>query len=273
MKTTHFRRFFLTIISVLMVGVFSCICVSADELDTAEPIKLDQEKSITAYKDYGNIQWSHYYKFTAPYTGLFEIATTPFESNSISVTDLEGHYICGSDYNPYTKKVDSVADLIKGRVYYIEIQGYEDYSEHSQIAIRTSIKKHSHRLGSYTYIYSDDNDTGLFYRECLCNNCGYKNLFFKNRPSISKLTKGKKKFTARIRYKYDVQFQLQYSTNKNFKKAKSTTLFVYESKTIKKLRKKKTYYVRVRAYTTANNGISNVKVYSPWSAVKKVKTK
>lgn len=271
MKTTHFRRFFLTIISVLMVGVFSCICVSADELDTAEPIKLGQEKSITAYKGEEDIYWSHYYKFTAPYTGLFEVSSTPFESNSISVTDLEGHYICGSDYNPYTKKVDSVADLVKGRVYYIEIQGYEDYSEHSQIAIQTSIKKHSHRLGSYTYVCSDY--TGLFYRECLCNNCGYKNLFFKDRPSISKLTKGKKKFTARIRYKYDVQFQLQYSTNKNFKKAKSTTLFVYESKTIKKLRKKKTYYVRVRAYTTEDNGISNVKVYSPWSAVKKVKTK
>lgn len=271
MKTTHFRRFFLTIISVLMVGVFSCICVSADELDTAEPIKLSQETSITAYKGEEDIYWSHYYKFTAPYTGLFEIATTPFESNSISVTDLEGHYIGGSDYNPYTKRVDSAVDLVKGRVYYIKIYGYEEYSEYSQIAIQTSIKKHSHRLGSYTYVCSDYN--GLFYRECLCNNCGYKNLFFKDRPSISKLTKGKKKFTARIRYKYDVKFQLQYSTNKNFKKAKSTTLFVYESKTIKKLRKKKTYYVRVRAYTTANNGISNVKVYSPWSAVKKVKTK
>lgn len=273
MKTTHFRRFFLTIISVLIVGVFSCICVSADELDTAEPIKLDQEKSITAYKGEEDIYWSHYYKFTAPYTGLFEITSSSFEDNSIDVTDLEGHYISESEYNPYTKKVETAVDLEKGRVYYIKIYGCEEYSRFPQIVIRTSIKKHSHRLGSYTYIYSDDNDTGLFYRECLCNNCGYKNLFFKNRPSISKLTKDKKKFTARIRYKYDVQFQLQYSTNKNFKKAKSTTLFVYESKTIKKLRKKKTYYVRVRAYTTANNGISNVKVYSPWSAVKKVKTK
>lgn len=54
MKTTPFRRVFLTIISMLMVGVFSCMCVSADELDTAEPIKLGQEKSITSYKDEAN---------------------------------------------------------------------------------------------------------------------------------------------------------------------------------------------------------------------------
>lgn len=105
MKTTHFRRFFLTIISVLMVGVFSCICVSADELDTAEPIKLGQEKSITAYKGEEDVYWSHYYKFTAPYTGLFEVSSTPFEDNSINVTDLEGHDISYAKYNPYTKRV------------------------------------------------------------------------------------------------------------------------------------------------------------------------
>lgn len=67
----------------------------------------------------------------------------------------------------------------------------------------------------------------------------------------------------------------KYSTRqtRTSKKAKSTTLFYPESKTIKKLSKKKTYYVRVRAYTTEDNGISNVKVYSPWFAVKKVRTK
>ena len=113
MKTTHFRRFFLTIISVLIVGVFSCICVSADELDTAEPIKLGQEKSITAYKGEEDIYWSHYYKFTAPYTGLFEVSSTPFEDNSIKVTDLEGHDISYAEYNPYTKRVESAVDLVK----------------------------------------------------------------------------------------------------------------------------------------------------------------
>lgn len=272
MKTTHFRRFFLVIISVLMVGVFSCICVSADELDTAEPIKLGQEKSITAYKGEEDIYWSHYYKFTAPYTGLFEITSSSFEDNSIIVTDLEGHYTSEGEYSPYTKKVETAVDLEKGRIYYIKIYGCEEYSRVPQIVIRTSIKKHSHRLGSYTYAY--DSGRGLFYRECLCYGCEYINLHFKNKPSISKLTKGKKKFTAKISYKYDEgPFQIQYSTNKRFKKAKSTTLYYRGSKTIKKLSKKKTYYVRVRAYTTAYNGISKVKVYSPWSAVKKVKTK
>ena len=63
-------------------------------------------------------------------------------------------------------------------------------------------------------------------------------------------------------------YQLQYALNKKFKKKKS----VQTKKTkyiIKKLKKKKTYYIRVRAYKM--NG--KKKVYGKWSMVKKVKIK
>ena len=59
---------------------------------------------------------------------------------------------------------------------------------------------------------------------------------------------------------------MQYSTNKKFKKAKTKTA-KKTNLTIKKLKKKKTYYVRVRAYTLDASG---KKVPGQWSAVKKV---
>ena len=61
-------------------------------------------------------------------------------------------------------------------------------------------------------------------------------------------------------------YQLQYALNKKFKKKKSiqTKKTKY---TIKKLKKKKTYYIRVRAYKM--NG--KKKVYGKWSTVKKSK--
>lgn len=67
-------------------------------------------------------------------------------------------------------------------------------------------------------------------------------------------------------------YQIQYSTNKNFKakytKSKTTKK---TSVTIKKLTSKKTYYFRVRAYKTDS---AKKKVYSKkWSKVKKVKIK
>ena len=63
-------------------------------------------------------------------------------------------------------------------------------------------------------------------------------------------------------------YQIQYAPNKKFKKAKRKTV-KSTSVTIKKLKKKKTYFVRVRAYRL----VDGKKVYGKWSSVKKVKVK
>lgn len=66
-------------------------------------------------------------------------------------------------------------------------------------------------------------------------------------------------------------YQIQYSTSKNFAKAKTVKIAGAKkySTTIKKLISKKTYYVRVRAYRTANRKT----VYGAWSGSKKVVVK
>lgn len=66
-------------------------------------------------------------------------------------------------------------------------------------------------------------------------------------------------------------YQIQYSRKKSMKGAKNITIKKANttSITIKKLKKKKKYYVRIRTFIL-NNGVS---VYSPWSAKKAKKTK
>ncbi|MBQ9061141.1 MAG: fibronectin type III domain-containing protein, partial [Firmicutes bacterium] len=66
-------------------------------------------------------------------------------------------------------------------------------------------------------------------------------------------------------------YQVQYSLKKNFKSAKTKNVKGYKktSLKIKKLKKKKNYYVRVRTYTNYDGWT----YYSDWSKVKKVKTK
>ena len=69
-------------------------------------------------------------------------------------------------------------------------------------------------------------------------------------------------------------YQIQYSTSKNFKKAKTVEVSAKSaSKVLKKLKKNKKYYVRVRSYkvTKVNNKSKNV--FSAWSAKKALKTK
>ena len=92
-------------------------------------------------------------------------------------------------------------------------------------------------------------------------------------PSKVKLTSAKngkgKKLTVKWKKVTGAKgYQLQYAMNKKFKKKKSVQTKKTKY-TIKKLKKKKTYYIRVRAYKM--NG--KKKVYGRWSTVKKVKIK
>ena len=100
---------------------------------------------------------------------------------------------------------------------------------------------------------------------------GTKTLTFKINPKatkISSLKAGKKAFTV----KYSKQtsgsgYEIQYSTSSKFKSAKTVKITKNKtvSKTVKKLKAKKTYYVRVRVVKGSYK--------SAWSKVSKVKTK
>ena len=80
---------------------------------------------------------------------------------------------------------------------------------------------------------------------------------------------------AEVRWKKTADvtgYQIQYATDKNFRKGAKIVTVKGKSKTsgtIKKLETKKTYYIRVRTYKT----VSGVKYYSAWSRAKKVKIK
>lgn len=65
-------------------------------------------------------------------------------------------------------------------------------------------------------------------------------------------------------------YQVQYALDKRFRKSMKTVTMKGTSKTISKLKKKKTYYVRVRAYRKDSLGKY---IYGSYSSVKKLKIK
>ena len=94
------------------------------------------------------------------------------------------------------------------------------------------------------------------------------------KPSFSGTTPGKKAFTVKWKKVRSVTgYEVQYSTGKKFPKKTSLIKNVKKSGAssarIKKLKARKKYYVRVRAYKTVNGK----KYYSKWSKVKTVTTK
>lgn len=91
--------------------------------------------------------------------------------------------------------------------------------------------------------------------------------------SLSKVTAGKKAFTATWKKQTTktTGYQIQYSTSSKFKNAKTVTVKKNKTTktTVKKLKAKKKYYVRIRTYKT----VGKKKYYSSWSKAKAVKTK
>ena len=107
------------------------------------------------------------------------------------------------------------------------------------------------------------------------NYSGTKVLTFKIDPaktSVSKLTAGKGSITVAWKKASQVTgYQIQYATSKSFSGAKTVTIAGGSTTkyTLKSLKSKKKYYVRVRAYKT----VGSTKFYSAWSASKNIKTK
>ena len=93
------------------------------------------------------------------------------------------------------------------------------------------------------------------------------------KPSILTAKNNKKKSVTLSWSKKDGAngYQVQYSTSKKFKSKKTVEITGSDITTtrLKKLKKKKNYYIRVRAYKT----VDGRKQYSAWSAKKKVKIK
>lgn len=113
------------------------------------------------------------------------------------------------------------------------------------------------------------------------NYSGSKSMTYSINPkgtSVSKVTVAKKGFkvTWKKQKTQTTGYQVQYSTDKNFKKNNKTVTISKNSTTSKsvgKLKAKKKYYVRVRTYKTVKFGGKSVKLYSGWSKAKSVTTK
>lgn len=87
--------------------------------------------------------------------------------------------------------------------------------------------------------------------------------------AIKKITKTGKKMTLTFPKVEGVNgFEISYSTNKNFKKPTKIVTTTKQKITIKTSSRKKTYYVKVRAYTIDS---SNQKIYSTYSKVITIK--
>ena len=166
--------------------------------------------------------------------------------SNVSVKDLKSSYV-------YTGKViePSIRLMLNGKAL-----SAEDYS--------ITYKKNK-SVGLATVIVTGKNAyTGIVQKQFR---------ILPKETKINKLSAGKKKIT--IKWKQQTLqtkgYEISYSLKKNMKSAKTIKISNTKttSKTVKNLKSKKTYYIRIRTYKKVNG-----KMYvSSWSKVKSVKVK
>ena len=110
----------------------------------------------------------------------------------------------------------------------------------------------------------------------LGNYTGSKTVYFYIAPKASQLSSvvSTSAKSMKLKWKKDTKatgYQIYYATKSNFAKKKVITITKSKtsSKTIKKLKSNKTYYVKMRSYKK----VGSKKIYGDWSTVKSVTIK
>lgn len=148
-----------------------------------------------------------------------------------------------------------------------------------EVIVKDSEGKKLVKGTDYTVSYSEGRKNIGTYKVTVVlkgNYTGSQALTLTIRPPKTAITKvsalkGGFKVKWEKKSKYSDGYQIEYSLKENFSKAKTVTISKTgtTSTTVKNLKNKKVYYVRVRTYTNVNGK----KVGSTWSAAKKIKTK
>jgi len=197
------------------------------------------------------------------YSAIFVTTTTP---EKVSNTNFAS---ATNDVTIEWKKVSGAT----GYEVYMSTSSNGNYSKITTISNNNTLKYKQTKLAAgktYYFKVRAYRTVGNTYFGPFSN--AYETTTKTNTPTISKLKAGKKKITVKLKKVSGANgYQVQYSTNKKFKKNKKSKNISKKTtkKTISKLSAKKKYYVRIRAYRKVNGK----KIYSGWSKVKSVTTK
>lgn len=215
------------------------------------------------------------------------IGKAAFQNNTGN-TRISGHPVLVLTNNSKLLKVNTADEnfrvqlrsLAKNgtKVYGLKNKTYSGKSQTQKVTVKNSMM--TLNSGSeYKVSYSGNRSVGTAKIKItgIGNYNGTITKTFKINPkgtSLKSVKKSKKSFKATWKKSsktWTTGYQVQYSTSKKFKKAKTATVKSYKKTkvTVKKLKKRKTYYVHMRTYKT----VKGKKYYSGWSKVKKVKTK
>ena len=211
----------------------------------------------------------------SPQLEASDLQKCPYDASLVSIPTLlvsgtgitDNAFIC-----PPEKSMLPAFKKIKSDVYAARMQGVEHADSimqtHPYMIAWFDYKLSGNKTAAQAFIgKSPELKTNKKWQDYKCKiNC--------KAVSLTGVKADKKSFKAKWETVSGITgYQLQYSTAKSFSKNTYKTLLISDkkaaSKTVKKLKAKKTYYVRIRSYRS----VGGVKYYGKWSSALKIKTK
>ena len=236
-------------------GIKSYKCVKCGEVISTSPAPLAEHTRITVKE---NI-----IPATLNTTGSYD--------------EVEKCSVCGKEFSRTPVTVPKLISIANAKVTGIKAKTYTGKATSQAVTVKLGTKTLV-KGTDYNVTYKNNKNVGTATVTITGINAygGSINKTYKINPkgtSLKKVTAGKKAFTAiwTKQAKQTTGYQIQYSTSSKFKNAKTVTVKKNKTTktTVKKLKAKKKYYVRIRTYKTVGK-----KIYcSSWSKAKTVKTK
>lgn len=290
-------------LEVSPVGTGSAIITATDQYNQKATIQVTVTQKYTDEKRYSlDLDWNSY-AYSPEYGETLIECHCPIVANVYAIINgkkytgrlqANGEYYikgiprlsAGKKFKVFFQKGQAVFsdDVTVQRVYgvylpmTIKAQTYTGKALYPVVTIKhgkTTLKKGT----DYTLKYANNKNvgTGKVTIAFKGNYSGAKAVTFKINPPKTSLTKTsvrKKEFTVywKKQAKQTTGYQIQYSTNSQFKKGNKAVTVSKTGTTSKKitgLKRKTTYYVRIRTFKK----IGKTTFYSGWSAAKKAKTK
>lgn len=194
----------------------------------------------------------------------------------LGINDKNDYYKIVSTNGKYTLKVNSDNKAIDAILLNSDGDRIENYYTSKNYATGAYTLNETILLKSGVYyLKMYDYDGSTFYSFSLTPYSTADNSSVPvKKPTTVKISKLQSKKKAMVVYwnkqNGAIGYEVQIATDKKFKKnRKNYSVKNVNKKTVKKLKSKKKYFVRVRAYKSANGK----KIYGNWSAVKSVKVK
>ncbi len=215
-----------------------------------------------------------WYKLNIPSDAIYIFSASSYGNTDFRIygnnlnTAIDNIALAGSSKAPASQKKN--VTLNKG-TYYICVNSDSKYS----LSWCRLTKKNCTHSFSHQYIKATYTSKG--YQLNVCSICGYtcKDNYSDKKvlsaPALYSVKKGSKKISVSFGRSFNATgYQIQYSSNKKFKgKSVKKVTTKNLTKSIKGLKGRKKYYVRVRAYKK----VDGKTVFSPWSDIKSVTTK